>query len=327
MRSERRIYRDGCPCHIYSKGINGFCIFYDDADYIYFLTLYYILAREYNVRTMSICLMRNHFHSLSQFGGREVMVGFIRELCSRFAINYNLYHKRTGQLFQEPFGSAPKITGKKLKGTFAYVNNNAVAGMIVKNAIEYRWDLLPYYYSDHPFSEPLVKRNCRSAMRRSLKYVDVCFREGQPIGYSVQSRIFNGLNDVEAAQLKDYVISKYNPVDYQSMIHWFGSFEKAVSAFETTAGEEYDLPEDWEDYSCYEEMVAAVASLGYVHPVNFESLDRQQLEELFYGLSYLTGAPAKQIRKFLHLRPLFMEKLPVITSGRDSQIIDYQADA
>ncbi len=301
MRSEKRIYRDGCPCHIYSKGINGFCIFYDDADYIYFLTLYYILAGKYNVRTLSICLMRNHFHSFSKFGGRDAMVGFVWELCSVFARTYNIHHGRTGKLFLKAFGSASKTTGKKVKGSFAYVNNNPVAGLIVKMAIDYRWNLLAYYYSDHPFSEPLVKRHCRSVMRRSLKYVDVCFKEGQPIEYSVYSRIFNGLNDVETAQLKDYIISRYNPLDYQFLIHWFGSFEKAVSAFENTAGEEYDIPEDWENYSLYEEMIQIVMEMGYEYPLNFEKMEKLQLEGLFYELSYLTGAPAKQICKFLHL--------------------------
>ena len=64
------------------------------------------------------------------------------------------------------------------------------------------------------------------------------------------------MNRKEKAQIIDYVISKYNFLDYDALINLYGSFEKAMIAVDSNAGAEYDLKDDTGDHSCYMKMIA-----------------------------------------------------------------------
>lgn len=280
--------------HIYNKEVNGNGIFYEREDYIYFLTLLACLARKYGVQISGVTVMFNHVHELASFQSKKIMSVFESVLECTFAREYNVWHNRTGQLFNHPFGNAPKYIGKNIKSAYAYVANNPVVGNICKNVLEYRWNLLAYYNNPNPYSKKIILRKCRRSMKNSVKIVDDYAEHNTPLTYSVQRRIFKKLNEEEIEQITDYIITKYNIVDYEEINKHFGSFDRALSAFEVNTGSEYEIKEDWEDYSLYDKMLEYVGG-----KIDFAHLSEKKINDLQNTFEIEFKIPQKQVKKFL----------------------------
>ena len=152
---------------------------------------------------------------------------------------------------------------KRILGNIAYVCNNPVAGKMSRKAIDNRWTLLAYYNNPNPFSEPIEYRTRSRAMIRAMKIVDLKYENDEYLDYVTQKRIFAKLNTKERKQIIDYIITKYNFIDYNAMIDLYGSFEKALIAIDSNAGAEYDQKDDCGDHSCYRDMLRIVKKLGY----------------------------------------------------------------
>ena len=64
MGSNYRRYIDGSSHHVYNRGIEGNIIFYSHWDCILYLTLYYLLGKQYGITTWAFCIMPNHVHMI-----------------------------------------------------------------------------------------------------------------------------------------------------------------------------------------------------------------------------------------------------------------------
>ena len=297
----KRSFKDGYPNHVYCKGTGGNMIFYSTADCIYYITLYSCLARKYIIITSAFSIMPNHTHSQQKAGSRERFIAFNGEMQSTFTRGYNKQHNRTGELFGKPFGSIPKIGEKYIKNNLSYINNNGAAGRMSKGVLDYRWNLMAYYGSDHPFSERIVLNKASQRLRRALRYVDKMRKDGKPLGYRIQEMLFKGLNRKESKQLLDHIIVEYNFLDYGPTVKYYGSFENAMIAMDANTGSEHDLKEEWEDYSDYRKMIEAAGKAGYdMERINFKTLSKDALYNLIMLLNKVTG-DNKKIRRFLHL--------------------------
>ncbi|MBR5431666.1 MAG: hypothetical protein IK119_04710, partial [Bacteroidales bacterium] len=292
---------DGYPNHVYSKGKDGNMVFYSTADCIYYITLYSCLSRKYNIRTNAFSIMPNHTHSQQEAESSKAFIAFNQELNSTFTRGYNQQHKRKGVLFMKPFGSVPKMGAKYIKNNLSYINNNGAEGNLSKGVLDYRWNLMAYYGSDHPFSEHITLRNASKRMRWAVKYVDSLRKKEKPIDYKTQEILFKGLNRKERKQLQDYIIVQYNFLDYNSVIRHFGSFEDALMGMDANTGSEYDIAEEWEDYSEYRKMIETAYKAGYdMDNCNFRLLEKDKLFDLILLLSRITG-DKKKIHRFLQM--------------------------
>jgi len=305
----KRLYKEGYPNHVYSKGKDGNMIFYSTADCIYYFTLYSCLSRKYHIRTNAFSIMPNHTHSQQEAESRKVFIAFNQEMNSTFTRGYNQQHKRKGELFLNPFGSVPKMGAKSIKNNLSYINNNGAAGRLSKGVIDYRWNLMAYHGSDHPYSEHITLRNASKRMRWAVQYVDSLRKKGKAIDYKTQGILFKGLNHKERRQLLDYIIVRYNFLDYDSVLRYFGSFEDALRAMDANTGSEYDITEEWEDYSEYRKMIETANKAGFdMEKCNFRSLDQDKLFELILLLSNVT-ADRKKICRFLHMEEMVSKSL------------------
>ena len=299
----KRIFKDGLPHHVYCKGVNGNVIFYSTADCIFFFTLYSCLSRKYGIRTGAFSIMPNHTHSQQEAQNQKTFIAFNRECLSTFTRGYNSQHRRSGELFQSPFGSAPKMVGKTIKSNISYINNNGTSGRLSKGVLDYRWNLMAYYFSSHPFSEKIIQNRASKRMREALRFVDRCRQENKPLDYKLQSMLFKGLNTKERKQLLDYIIYRYNFLDYNAILKHYKSMEEALMAMDANTGSEHDLKEDWEDYSVYRRMIEKAACSGIeMETVNFEGCDKDELFTMAILLSGATGEK-KKVGRFLHLDP------------------------
>lgn len=296
-----RFFREGSAHHLYLKALDGNVLFYRTEDYIFYLTLLFVLAERYGISIEALSIMFNHTHTFTGPSGKAVFEAFRRDLQSMFSLGYNEEYYRTGPLMM-PSGFAPKSSWKSIISCLCYIVNNPVAGRLCSSALEYKWNLLSYLVSDHPFSDRLVKRNCGFRMRKALRIVDDCFRKRKVLSYALQRQIFSKLSGREKRQAIDYIVSKYNPLDKDAFISRFGSFEKAILAIDATTGAEHDLAEPWEDYSIYVDMLKNTRSSGLNHHgFRFHEMDDDDLLKLVRKLSGIRNMTAEHLRRFLHV--------------------------
>ena len=122
--------------------------------------------------------------------------------------------------------------------------------------------------------------------------------------YAQLRRMFDGLNNKERLQLIDFIISKYNVIDYSCLEKYYGSISKAILAIDSNTGSEYDIEE--ERYNnpdlAYPEMIRFVEERGIVNrakDVILLPLDKRK--ELKWLLMRETSADEWQASKFLWL--------------------------
>jgi len=297
-----RIFKPNTFHHVYTRAQNGNIIFYSQEDCLYYLSLYYILAKKYHILSIGFCIMPNHIHSCESCHNNTDFTNFHMVLSREFAKYYNIRHNRKFQLFFHCFGFAAKPVGKSIRSCIAYIANNPVVGKIATNVTDYRWNLMAYYNNNHPYSEKLILRFASKKLRRSLALLKYHHSAGKVLNYAIQERLFYDLSPQERNQLTDYAVSLYNPIDFDRIIKLYnGNFSNILYNINcNTAGKEYDIPEDWEDYSIYSKMLRAATKEGIdMTTVNFETFDSDRINELWYKMS-LTGANRRQICRFLH---------------------------
>ena len=91
---------DGELYHVYNRGNHKERIFFDKADYLFFLRRMLEYANRYNVSIVMFVLMPNHYHFIlrqKKMGGISSMMG---TLATSFAKRQNILRNRSGHLFQ-----------------------------------------------------------------------------------------------------------------------------------------------------------------------------------------------------------------------------------
>lgn len=268
---------------------------------MFYITLYFCVARKHGIITNAFSLMPNHSHSQQLARDRESFSAFNQEMHSKYAQGYNRQHDREGQLFDTPFGSVPKSIGKTVKSNISYICNNGAEGGLSDGILDYRWNLVAYCMEKNPYSEKTVIRSSSRRFRRALQLVRCCRKSFKPLDYKKQELIYKRLDRKEKLQVLDFILSEYNVLDTGVMTKCFGSVEKALVAMEANCGSEHDMKEDWDDYSVYRKMEQCLVRKGTdLRTVNFEKMDRAKLVKIRELLKRKTGASNRQLDKFLH---------------------------
>lgn len=299
-----RRFKKGAVNHVYQRTINRFNIFYDIADYIVYFTIFCTFAKQADVTVWGLCLMIDHIHSLIQCNEMMSMSDFISRVTSVYVRCYNKYRSRKGPLFDERFGSAPKSDLKKLISCIIYVGNNPVERRICTRAEKFRWNFLAYADSDSPFSQKLQIKKMSKSMHRAIRIVNSYLKCGLYLDYAVVDSIFTDLNNNEREQLIDYIIVKYNVIDYKLILNHFDSYQQILVSMRSTTGSEYDLHEDIDRLSdtVYLDLIREVRKMGISNLRNVVCLSVDDKIRIAEILQKTTSVSAYQIRKFLHLK-------------------------
>lgn len=288
--------------HLYMKGKNWWGIFYRIEDCIMYFTTFSVYARRMGIAFVAFSIMFNHTHATALNETKQRITLFQRQVGVSTAHAYNREYGREGQLWHHSYGFSIKTAVKRILSNIAYVFNNCVAGKMNRSAIENRWTLLAYYNNSNPFSEPIIREKCSRRMERALKLIDLSYDNDEPLNYALQRRIFSGLDKIEKLQATDYIVSKYNFLDYESLISLYGSFEKVMIAIDSNAGAEYDLEDDTGDHSCYMKMLSITRQLfPNLGKLNVEKLSDEQKNQLANAFKTNLVVKDANIRKFLHL--------------------------
>lgn len=303
-RVRRRRFVEDEYHHIYQRTIHKFNIFYDVQDYLVYFTIFSMAVRQYGISVLGLCLMYDHVHMLLSADTKVAMSEFVRQVTSMFVREQNNDVGRKGSLFQARFGSAPKKGLKLLRTAISYLYNNPVEKRLSIHAEGYRWNFLAYAVSKTPFSEPIVIRNSSLSLRKAVKEVDASFALFHHLRYGQLSRMYRKLDESEAEQLTDYIISLYNPIDYSSLVKCYGSYEMMLTAINSNTGSEYDIKEERSSVTdtCYPRMLELIKKVEGIHDARkLTAADQDKKIRLYKLLSQHIDCPGKMIAEFLHL--------------------------
>ena len=331
---KRRRFLPNVPIHIYQRSLNGTVIFYSLEDCLVYYTVFCTCAKRSGITVLGLCEMYDHIHqlleapdlrSLSDFE-RMVNIEFSREFfadlrqvsaCTpgeqpTIKVQNTLDLPSCGHLFQSPFGSAPKVGDKAVRTCIAYLNNNPVERHIHSEAIKWRWNFLAYAFSDHPYSERIVKRKATYRLCRCIREVEGCHSRGEWLRHSQLRRMFSGLTSEERNQLVDFIVVTYNVIEYDRLSSYYGSREKMLLAINSNTGSEYDIKEERHRNpdTAYGQMINYVIRNEYVRSAKAVLLLSIESKNLLRPLLVRdTLADDWQAMKFLGLDPRTKHKL------------------
>ena len=293
----------GVVNHVYQRTLNRFNIFYDEIDFLVYFTIFCTFAKEAGLVVWGLCLMVDHIHMMLQTDRLTCMSEFISRTTSVFVREYNKGRGRSGSLFDERYGSAPKADKKRLMSCFIYLGNNPVERSLCLRAEDYRWNFLAYSISDNPFSKKVLKRGMSVKMRKAISVVNRYCEKGEYLDYFVLDRIFCGVTKSQKEQLVDYIISRYNVIDYSRIMTHFDSFGQMCMAMKSTIGSEYDIKEHRDAWSdrVYADFTKCLSDDGLQCIRKVIMLPVDDKIKLVRRLRGRTGAPLEQVCKFLHL--------------------------
>lgn len=298
------IVRANAVHHVYQNTRNGYLIFYSVKDYLILFSVISVFARRYGIQILGISLMPDHIHLLVYVRDPDSFRAFIREYTKTITRLWNRNYRRSGPLFNTPYGCAPKLAHKKIRSAIAYVYNNPVEGRLVSSVEEDRWNFLAYAKTKSPFSEKLRIDKARWELRKALYTIKACRKEKRWLDYTEIERVTKNLSPRELQQFTDYVIRKYNCIDYAATTAYYESYGKMVIALNANTGSEYDITEDTygKDYRCYKTMIRELCFAQSYETMervlNLSETDRRRLGQT---LMRETGATQKEVAKLLRL--------------------------
>lgn len=302
--SMKRAFQRGIIIHCYQRSADGGLLFYSYSDYLVWFSIVCLAARRHRITLLAACPMPDHIHlSLTALSSGELSA-FMRDMNREYAVQFRSVCKITGPIFSSPFGSAPKYGAKKGRTNLIYVWNNPVERQLVSRAEDYRWNFLAFAATTHPFSQTLIVRRARKAVKEAVKEIKGLFENGRCLNHAQLRRIFSRLSPQESQQITDFIISTYNIIDYSEAIKYFDSYQDLLIAVHANTGSEHDLNEVFIGKSDkhYQRMAACI--MREVQPKDIHDIlswPVDQKHELFLLLRRCTSAPGSQIAKFLRL--------------------------
>ena len=302
MATSKRRFSKHSFIHVYQRSVDRGILFYSFYDYIVYISILSVVAAKYGVCIIAICPMPDHLHLLIKADSLKDLYSFIRDYTHLFALKYNIDCGRKGALIDGPFGSAPKYDDKNIRTSVSYVFNNPVEKQLCTNALRWRWNLLAYGASSHPFSDAIKKEKASKHLRSALNTISSHKNNGLYLNYPLLRRLFSPLSDHEKEQLIDHILNLYSPIDYDVLTEYYKDYKSMIIAIESNTGKEFDIKEEYDPTSdaVIPEM-AKYLSLKYSNAKKIRQLPDEEKYSLWKELSSSFAASPKQLSKILHL--------------------------
>lgn len=290
--------------HTYQRTLDKGVFLYRIQERLMLYTIISVTAKKRKVNVCALAFMFTHIHSLLRVSSRRDAHDFWGEAISIFVRELNRDSGRKGAMF-DSIGSAWKTGDKKIRSCILYIYNNSCEKKLFRRAIDDRWNFLSYAFSHNPFSKKLILRNSSAGMRAALKMVNFEEQNGRYLNLPRLRTIFSGLNKEETQQLMDYIICRYDMIDYQSTVKYFKSPDSMLMAIDSGTGKEFDIKEEWDGDSeiPFVHLCSKAREFGLLDRdmkiYNSSPERRAELKEVFL---LETDAQSYQIDKFLHLQ-------------------------
>jgi putative transposase len=170
-------FTGGSYFHIYNRGINSSTVFFQPANYIYFLQKFkkYILPEAIMV---AYCLMPTHYHLLVRIRDHNSSFEFskaMQQLADSYTKAVNILNLRTGPLFEGQFKAKKIETGEQLRMAVFYIHSNPLKDGLVTKLEDWPYSNYPEWIGQR--NGTLVDREyLENNFRTGLEYMD-CLME------------------------------------------------------------------------------------------------------------------------------------------------------
>jgi len=286
--------------HVYQRAVDHGVIFYSDEDRLVYYTLCAANSKKYGIKVCAGAIMFTHTHQSCIAPSLDTLRKYLHDVGTSFARLYNYHYKRAGKLLELRPGIAQKSSDKSQRTNILYVFNNHVEKGLCNTAMEERWSLLAYADNQHPFSPFIRECDCSPLLKKALRLVDRRASKLKAIEYTDLDSILPNLSPKEREQFIDYVISRYQWINYTIPISKFGSLDKLKLAAESTSGHEYDLHEDYSPLTdvAYVSLPKLSQEKGFVNRIF--SMEKKEQTKLILSLSRRYGFHPEQLSAFFH---------------------------
>ena len=196
----KTIFTPGNYYHIYNRGVHKQNVYLNKQDYTRFLFLILFLqsplsfpqisrhtskflkgygfsvednitseiSKKRTVELVSFVLMPNHFHLIL----REIKEGGISDYMQRVQNGYtkyfNIKYKKSGHLFQGPFGAVEVEDNNQFLYLSSYIHKNPKE--LNQNILEYPWSSCKDYITENRWPELLKPESILSQFKSSKEY-------------------------------------------------------------------------------------------------------------------------------------------------------------
>ncbi|MCP3674590.1 MAG: transposase [Gammaproteobacteria bacterium] len=134
-----RINLPDIPQHVIQRGNNRQNCFYENNDYIVYLSKLKKYSTEFNVKIHAYVLMTNHVHLLATPKTCSGMSNMMQALGRYYVSYFNKRHKRTGTLWEGRFKASIVDSDLYFLIVSRYIELNPVRAKIVVEPSQYTW--------------------------------------------------------------------------------------------------------------------------------------------------------------------------------------------
>jgi len=140
---------EGSYYHVYNRGNNKGLIFFEEANYDYFLEKFkkYVCP---NVDIFAYCLMPNHFHFFLRIIDPNGFEKGIKNFLISYTKSINQTYKKVGSLFQGRYKSKKIDSEEYYTRIITYIHHNPKDAGMVKNLEDYRFSSYKAYVTGKP---------------------------------------------------------------------------------------------------------------------------------------------------------------------------------
>lgn len=149
-------------------------------------------------------------------------------------------------------------------------------------------------------------------MQRALRNVDWHVKKGNYLTYPVIDMLYRGMESLEKKILTDFIITRYNVIDYERVMRHFNSYDQLLTAIHSTTGSEYDLNEDKDRLTdgVYRDFIRILKQMGIGNIRNVMMLDDNVKPNIARNLLRAQNSHLRQVYKFLHMVPPMLCEVP-----------------
>jgi putative transposase len=161
MAKYRRLVVPGYPHHVTQRGVRKQTTFFENGDYITYLSLATELLHESGIEFWAYCLMPNHIHAVVVPDDNTCLSRYFAALHRRYARRTNEKHGWRGHLWQERFYSVVMDEYHAL-AAMRYVELNPVRAGLCAQPQHWPWSSVRANLD--LICDPLIDRNATRRM-------------------------------------------------------------------------------------------------------------------------------------------------------------------
>ena len=207
-------------------------------------------------------------------------------------------------LFHKAYGNSAKRRDKDIRNCIAYNYNNSVEKLLFNRAEQDRWNLLAYIDNPHPFSKEICRKTASKKLLKSMDAAILFHGRNEYLDYPVVRRLFEGLVPEEREQLLDFIIYLYLPIDKESLLGFYKSYDAMVLAINSNTGKEYDMNEIYgpESHQDFVRMLNLTQRSSFAaDPRSIILAPDEQKWKIVKSFMDRAGASLNHAKRFLHL--------------------------